>query len=421
MVKLYDSFRTALNGLRANRGRSALATLGVVIGIAAVIAVVSIGEGAQNLILGQIATLGSNNIFIEPGSWSGRMEGGSMMQSMMEEAEIRTLKYEDALAIAKLPSVEMAAPFVLGTSRAIYQNDSKKITFMGSTAEASGITNTDVILGQNITEQDVKARATVAVLGYKTKEDLFGEEDPIGKTIRIQKINFKVIGVLEERGAQVFMNLDENIYLPITTVQKLLLGVDHVRWIIVKAKDEESIDQAVSDIRLLLRERHNIYNPEGDPTKDDFKVMSQKETADILKDITSIFTLLLSSIAAISLVVGGIGIMNIMLVSVTERTREIGLRKAVGATKKDILAQFLFEAVFLTLSGGILGIGLGAVFSLIGSIIFSQVLGAPLGFTLSLNAIAWGVGVSAAIGILFGIYPARQASIKNPIEALRYE
>ncbi len=420
-MKLSESFFTALDGVRANKSRSALTILGIVIGIAAVIGVISIAQGAESLILGQIASLGSNNIFVEPGAWSERMESGQMMQSMMEESEIKTLKYEDAAALEKIQTIEMAAPFVMGVDRIVYETESKKVTFLGTTPEASEITNINFILGRGLTDEDVKSMAKVAVLGYKTKQDLFGEENPLGKTVRIKKTNFKVIGVAEELGPQAFMDLDESLYLPIITCQKLLLGQDHITWIIAKAKSEKVIDEAVDDIRLVLRERHNIYNPEGDPAKDDFKVMSQKETAKILGNITGIFTILLSSIAGISLLVGGIGIMNIMLVSVTERTREVGLRKAVGAKKKDILAQFLLEAVFLTVLGGLLGILFGALISFAGSLAFGYFFEASWGFILPLRAVALGVGVSAAIGLIFGIYPARKAAQLNPIDALRYE
>lgn len=420
-MKPIDYLKTAVIGLKANKVRSALTVLGIIIGIAAVIAMMSIGQGAQSLIIDQIMSLGSNNIFIEPGPWSERMESGQMMQTMMEEFEIKTLKYEDALAIQEIPNIKMAAPFVMGVTRVIFEGQSKKISFWGTTPEAAEVTDTKAAFGRHILDQDVKSMAKVAVLGYKLKQDLFGENDPIGKIIRIQKINFRVIGITEEKGAQMIMNVDDGLYLPITTAQKLLLGQDYIRMIIAEAQTEKSIDEAIYEIRLLLRERHNIYNPENDLSKDDFKVMSQKDTAAMLSSVTNIFTILLSSIAAISLVVGGIGIMNIMLVSVTERTREIGLRKAVGASEKDILTQFLWEAIILTLTGGILGIILGALLSWGASMAFNHFLNASWGFSLPLYSIILGVGVSASIGLVFGIYPARKASQLSPIDALRYE
>jgi len=420
-MKWSESFFTAIDGLKANKSRSALTILGIVIGIAAVIAMMAIGKGAQGLILSQIATLGSNNIFIEPGPWSKNMERGTLMQSMVEEMEIKTLKYEDALAIEKIQNVDKVAPLVIGVDRVIAETESKKVTYLGTTPQMIEISDLRCYLGRCIEDYDVKSNARVAVLGYKLKKDLFGDENPVGKKVRIKKTTFKIIGVAEEKGVQSFLNMDELVHMPITTAQEFLTGADYIRWIAVKVKDENLIDQTIEDIRLLLRERHKIYNPSGDLTKDDFKVVSQKETADVLGQITSIFTVLLSCIAAISLVVGGIGIMNIMLVSVTERTREVGLRKAVGARKKDILLQFLFEAVLLTLIGGVLGIVLGAFISWVTSFVFGQLLNTSWGFLLPLNAVLLGVGVSVAIGLIFGMYPAQKAAKLNPIEALRYE
>jgi len=420
-MKWSESFFTAIDGLKANKSRSALTILGIVIGIAAVIAMMAIGKGAQGLILSQIATLGSNNIFIETGAWLKDIERGTLKESKVEEIEIKTLKYEDALAIEKIQNVDKVAPLVIGVDRVIAETESKKVTYLGTTPQMIEISDLRCYLGRCIEDYDVKSNARVAVLGYKLKKDLFGDENPVGKKVRIKKTTFKIIGVAEEKGVQSFLNMDELVHMPITTAQEFLTGADYIRWIAVKVKDENLIDQTIEDIRLLLRERHNIYNPSGDLTKDDFKVVSQKETADVLGQITSIFTVLLSCIAAISLVVGGIGIMNIMLVSVTERTREVGLRKAVGARKKDILLQFLFEAVLLTLIGGVLGIVLGAFISWVTSFVFGQLLNTSWGFLLPLNAVLLGVGVSVAIGLIFGMYPAQKAAKLNPIEALRYE
>ena len=420
-MKLTDTFRTALIGLKTNKTRSALTMLGIVIGIAAVITMTSVGSGAQNLILSRVASMGSNNIFVEPGPWSKRLEKGSMVQTMMEEADIKTLKYEDALAIGKHPLIEMAAPFTMGIGRVVYLDIDKKVSYLGITPEAQKINENDVVLGRDIDEDDVKSLSKVVVLGFTLKEDLFGDRDPIGKIIRIQKTNFRVIGIMEEQGMQMFQNMDSYAFIPITTAQKFLLGTDHIRWIIAKAGDESRVDEAVSDLRLLLRERHNIYNPSGDLAKDDFKIMTQKETADILTSVTGVFTVFLSSVAGIALVVGGIGIMNIMLVSVNERTREIGLRKAVGARKQDILNQFLMEAVTLTFLGGVFGIIFGFVFSYLGGIILGNMLNLKWSTPLSLDSVLLSVGVAVITGLVFGIYPARKAAELSPIEALRYE
>lgn len=411
--------KTAVVGLKTNKARSFLTMLGVIIGIASVVAMMSLGAGAQNLIVGQIMSIGSNTIFIEPGSFDPKEQ--SMMQAQVEQMEIKTLKVSDAEAIEELSTIEKAAPAVMGTGRVLHENIDKKITFLGTTPASFEIEGTGVILGREMQESDVRAQARVALLGHQISEDLFGEDNPIGQKIRIKKTNFIVIGVLEETGDQMFFNLNDIIYIPVTTAQSFLTGGDHVNQIIAKAKSEKDIDESVRNIRLLLRERHDIYNPEGNLTKDDFRVMSQVEAANMLEQVTSIFTLFLSSVAAIALIVGGIGIMNIMLVSVTERTREIGLRKAVGAKKKDILWQFLSEAVLLTVIGGIIGVILGIVLSFLGGIALGRMLGTDWGFFISVKAIGLGFGVSSMIGLVFGIYPARKAARLSPIEALRYE
>ncbi len=419
-MRFKDYIQTAINSLKANKIRSVLTMLGIIIGITSVVTIVSLGSGAQNLIVGQIMSMGSNTIFVEPGSFDTEQKS-SMMQTMAEEMTIKTLKYKDAEEIKKHPDIDACAPFVFGVARMVYKNTNKKITFMGTTPDAREIDVAYPILGRGITESDVKSMARVVDLGYNVSKELFGDENPIGKTVRIKNVNFKVIGVTEEQGTQMFMNLDDVVYIPLTTAQKLLLGHDHLNWIVIRVINENKIDDAVEDVRFILREKHNIYNPENDLGKDDFKVMSQKETADMLTAITNIFTIFLSAVAAIALLVGGIGIMNIMLVSVNERTKEIGLRKAVGAKRKDILYQFLTEAILLTLLGGIIGIILGVIFSYIGGVIIEQLLGTEWVFMISVKAIALAFTVSAIIGIIFGIFPAKKAADLNPIEALRYE
>ncbi len=418
-MKLLYTLKTAIVGLKTNKVRSFLTMLGVIIGIAAVVSTMSLGEGAENLIVGQIMSMGSNNIFIEPGSFDPKEQ--SMMQSMAETMEIKTMKLGDAEAIEKLPTIKETAPMVMGTGRVLHKDIDKKVTFIGTTPAALKIDKTKTILGREMTELDVRSNTRVALLGYQISKDLFGGENPVGEKIRIQKTNFRVIGVLEEVGNQMFFSFDDIVYVPITTAQSFLLGGDHINQIIAQAENEEVLEEAVENIKVLLRERHNIYNPEGDPAKDDFKVMSQKEAADMLKMVTGIFTLFLSSVAAIALVVGGIGIMNIMLVSVTERTKEIGLRKAVGAKRKDILLQFLMEAITLTLVGGIIGIISGVLLSFVGGLVLGRMLGSGWGFFISWKAIILGFGVASIVGLVFGIYPAKKASKLSPIEALRYE
>jgi len=420
-MKISDSIKISFRAVAANKLRSGLTALGVIIGIASVIIMIALGEGAQNLIIGQIASMGSTTIFIEPGAFDPK-KGGDIMQSAMEEMSLKTLTYDDALALEKDPLVEAVSAIVFGVDRIVYKNIDKKVSFMGGMPASREILDIHTIKGRDITNDDLKSNAKVAVLGYKLAQDLFGEENPIGETIRIKKTNFKVIGVLEEQGTQMFMNLDENIFIPLTTAQRMLLGTNSVNWILAKARSEEAVDETVESIRLVLRERHHLYNPEGDLSKDDFKVMSQKETARMVSTVTSVLTLFLALVAAIALLVGGIGIMNIMFVSVTERTREIGLRKAVGAKSKDILEQFLIEAVILTVLGGFLGIVSGIFLSFIGVLALQKIGGLEdWRFFVPYQTVVLAFGICVAVGLIFGIYPARKASRLDPIQALRYE
>lgn len=418
-MRLFYSLKTAIIGLKTNKGRSFLTMLGIIIGIMAVVAMMSLGAGAENLIIGEIMSMGSNNIFIEPGSFDPKKT--SMMEAMVEEMEVKTLKVSDAEAIAKLPLIDQTAPITIGTGRILYRDADKKITFLGTTPSALNVYDLQIFSGRAMTEGEVRSNARVVILGHQVKEDLFGDEDAIGKNIRIQRTNFQIIGVLEEKGRQMFFSLDEYIFLPVTSAQAFLTGTDHVNNIAATAINEKVIEEAIEDIRLLLRDRHNIYNPEGDLSKDDFRVVSQVEAANMMESITGIFTLFLSGVAAIALIVGGIGIMNIMMVSVVERTKEIGLRKAVGAKNKDILLQFLLEAVVLTIIGGILGVIIGVVFSFFGGIVLGKYIGMDWGFFVSLKAIILGFTVAGITGLVFGIYPARKAAKLDPIEALRYE
>ena len=418
-MKISNSLKIAATVLKRNKVRSFLTMLGIIIGITAIVTIMSLGAGAQNLIVGQIMAMGSNNIFIEPGSFDPKKS--SMIEAMAEQMEIKTLKVSDAEAIEKIPNVKMVAPIVMGVNRIVYKDIDRKNTFLGVTPAIQKIQDNEILLGRDFNDDDIKSQARVVLLGYKVSQDLFGEEYPINKTIRIGNANFKTIGVLEELGSQMFLNLDEYVYVPITTAQKLLLGTNHVNNIIVRAESEEAIDEIVEEIRLLLRQRHNIYNPEGDLTKDDFRIMSQVEATEMMTSIMGIFTLFLSSVAAIALVVGGIGIMNIMLVSVTERTREIGLRKAVGAREKDILRQFLLEDIVLTFVGGLIGIILGVMFSFLGGIALGKMLATQWGFFISFKAIILGIIVASVTGLVFGIYPARKAAKLSPIDALRFE
>jgi len=416
-MKLSNSFFTALTGLKANKGRSALSILGIVIGVGAVIGVMSVGQGAQNLVLEQIQGLGSNLIIIMPG---GSEQEERMPSMSLGGLTVKTLTKEDAEALSQnsnAPFIEEVMVIVTGQAMVTYAGEEKNTNFTGATANLPRVNNTYPVEGRFFTEYEEKGMAKVAVLGPKVREKLFGESDAVGQKIKINRRSFEVIGVMEEKGSRGMEDPDNQVYIPFSIAQKQILGINHLNAIYVQAQSEELIDQTVSDIETTLRIRHNIPNPD----KDDFTIYTQKEFAQIVGTVTGILTILLSCIAAISLLVGGIGIMNIMLVSVTERTREIGLRKAVGARKKDILTQFLLEAVLLTLLGGIFGILLGALLSFGASLAFGYFFESSWGFILPFQAVALGVGVSVAIGLIFGIYPARKAAQLSPIDALRYE
>jgi putative ABC transport system permease protein len=373
----------------------------------------SVGQGAQNLILGQVQGLGSRTIAVIP----GREPKGP---TDIAQTLTTTLKEKDLAALLRkenAPTIHEIMPVVFSSGTASYEAETFSITILGVSEKAFQIFNLDVAEGITFTEEDIKSQADGIVIGSKVRTELFGASDAVGQKIKIKGKNFRVIGVLPQKGQVSFFNFDEIALIPYTTTQQYILGIRYFNRFIVEADSDENIAQTVSDIKRTLRETHEI----SDPTKDDFFVQTSSDIANTLGTITSVLTLLLTSIAAISLVVGGIGIMNIMLVSVTERTREIGLRKAIGATGKNILTQFLLEAVILTAVGGIIGIILGAGLSFAISIILSNVLGLSWKFVFPFSAAVIGLSVSAIIGLIFGIYPARQASLKSPIEALRYE
>lgn len=279
------------------------------------------------------------------------------------------------------------------------------------------IYNIEVDEGRSIDEDDIKSRADVVVIGSKIKEDLFESSEAIGEKIKIKNRNFKVIGTLAKKGQVSLVNFDDVAFIPWSTAQQYIFGIKHFQHILVEAESEEFVDKTAQDIKITLRNSHNITDPE----KDDFSVGTQTEAIEQVGTIMNVLTMFLTAVAAISLIVGGVGIMNIMLVSVTERTHEIGLRKAIGATEKDILFQFLLEAIVLTIIGGIIGITIGAFFSFVTAFILSTVANLAWPFNFPISAALLGLGVSAVIGLIFGIYPARKAALKNPIEALRYE
>lgn len=393
--------------LKLNKIRTGLAMLGVIIGIGSVIALVSLGQASQKAITDQIQSLGSNLLTISPGfQTSGGVRGSGSMQ---------TLTYDDAKAIMESPEItviDKVSAEYSSRGQVVAGKNNTNTSVTGILPDYAEIRSLQLQSGSFITDRHINSLAKVAILGPSTVADLFGENSiPVGQTIRINGQVFSVVGVTVAKGGSGFNNPDDLILIPLTTAQKLLFGVSYVSSISVSAVNEESMAQAEEEITRLLLRRHKINNAESA----DFRISSQEDILSTVSSVTTTFTTLLSGIAAISLVVGGIGIMNIMLVTVTERTREIGLRKALGAKRKFIIAQFLTEAVMITFIGGVIG----AIIGISISYLFSKTMNLP--FVVSLESILVAFAVSAGVGILFGWYPARKASLLQPIEALRYE
>ncbi len=410
-MKGWAAVRVALAALRVNKLRTALTMLGIVIGVAAVIAMVSVGTGAQGRIAEQIRSMGSNLIIVYPGaSTSGGIRWGLGSQ--------QTLTEEDARAIAlEVPAVDVAAPSVRGAAQTVFGNLNWSTVIQGVTPEYLDAREWGVAAGKMFNPEDVDAATKVAVLGDTVWHSLFGDADPVGQTIRIKNVPFTVVGVLDPKGQSAFgQDQDDLILIPLSTAKKKVLGSTRsnpraVGSVTVRVRDADLMAEAEEQIRALLRQRHRLQLGQDD----DFQVRVLADMFAAQEESARVMTTLLAAIASVSLLVGGIGIMNIMLVSVRERTREIGLRMAVGARGRDILAQFLIEAVTLSAVGGLIGVALGIVVSIvIGSIAEWSVDIAP-------EAVALAFAFAGAVGVFFGFYPAQKASRLDPIDALRYE
>jgi putative ABC transport system permease protein len=401
--------RVAFRALARNKMRSFLTALGIIIGVGAVIAMVSIGEGAKRGIESRFAAMGTNLLFVSPGSQNARGVHGGW-------GSVQTLKEEDAAAIEQeCPAVMYVSPSVNARAQTVYGNKNWNTSISGTGARYPEVRNWDVEFGAYFDDNMVKSAAKVCVLGADVKTNLFEDEDPVGKVIRVKKIPFKVLGVLKKRGESGgFGSRDDMIAIPYTTAMRRLQGIDYIQSVDVRAVSAAQMAEAQAQIEELLRVRHRI----APGAEDDFTVRNMSEIAESAAEATQMMTVLLGSIAGISLLVGGIGIMNIMLVSVTERIREIGLRMAVGAREKDILLQFLTEAIVLSMMGGLIGIGFGVGAS---KLVKKIKMFASFNTVVSIESVLMAFLFAATIGIFFGFYPARKASRLDPIEALRYE
>jgi putative ABC transport system permease protein len=396
--------------------RSLLTMLGIVIGISSVIILMSIGASAQDYILSQVQGLGSNLIIVIPGgSNNGKFSSPAAAQGII----VTSLVQQDVDALSRDPSVAAVTEEARGQGTASFGDNSEVITFDGVPANFFTVRNFVVQNGYPFTDADVQSYNHVAVIGSALATTLFGAgSDPVGQYIQVKNIQFQVVGVLAEKGTGAFgIDQDDLVLVPITVGQKQMLGTNYFTDVMVEANATYNISFAQARVETILEQDHNIT----DPNKDDFTIETQQDVLSLLGNITNILTLFLAAIASISLVVGGIGIMNIMLVSVIERTKEIGLRKSVGATNNDILQQFLVESVMLTFIGGVIGIAIGGLVVGAAWLVITKIAGVAWTFEFPLSAILLAVAVSSVTGIAFGIYPARQAARKSPIEALRYE
>jgi len=429
-MTIFSTIQISMRAMRANKVRTGLTVLGMVIGIASVIIVYSAGEGINNLIVGEIESFGGTDLFETeikvPSSKSGSASETQSAAALVQGVMPTTLNLEDYEDLLKLPNVKNGYAGIIDQEIVSYSNEAKRVMVLGQTSSYIEIDKSEIDYGRFWTEAEDKSLSQVAVLGSDIKEDLFGDSDPIGKYVKIRKSKFRVIGVLEERGSMMTFDFDNIVYLPVRTLQKKVMAISHVQYLMHQVIDESLINETAEEARYILRENHDLEHPEGpsqgifDTGKDDFRVATMIESMEIMETVTGAITLLLLAIVAISLVVGGVGILNIMYVVVTERTGEIGLRKAVGAKYGDIMSQFLVESVFITIIGGVVGIIIGVGISFLISFGASSA-GLNWKFVVPIESFIVALGFSSFFGIAFGLYPARKAARLDPIEALRKE
>jgi len=405
-MDILETFRVSFNSLRLNKMRSGLTMLGIIIGVGSVIAMISLGAGARTQVTKQIQSMGTNMVMLMPGKMSFRGPGHFGSTSAL------SLTLDDATYLKnRCNLIKEIAPQISGSVIVKYKSKTLNATVSGVPPAYFAIRELKPASGRLIYDKDNEGYRNVCVLGNNIKKDLFADLDPVDMVIKLKNVNYRVIGVLETKGEASMGGQDDNVFIPLSTAQLRMFGTDKVRMITMEITSSKDIDNAIKEIEKLMRIKHKISNPEDD----DFTVRSQKEMQQLMENVTGTLTLLLGGIAAISLLVGGIGIMNIMLVTVTERTREIGVRKAIGAKRKDILVQFLIESITLSIVGGMVGILLGVG----GSVAISKI--AKWTTTVTPISIFISFFFSIAVGLFFGIYPANKASKLNPIEALRYE
>ena len=404
---LQDTIRTAFRAIKTNASRSLLTMLGIIIGVGSVVVMTSIGASVEGLILGQVSTLGAKSMIVFPGTDEGPNN----------RTGFDSLTLEDIDALKRLTTVDTVAPVIMVDGIVSYGREEDKPQVIGVTPEFFQNQSISIGVGRLLDDNDEEGAKFVANLGVDTAINLFGSQNPIGKRFKVADRTFTVVGVMDAIGTQFFQNADARVYVPFSAA-RIMTNQNYVSYATMTATAD--LDLASEDMELLLRQRHRIDNPEDDPDKDDFVVRTAAQANDILGSVSLGLTLFMTAIASISLIVGGIGIMNIMLVAVTERTREIGLRKAVGARRQDVLRQFLIEAVLLTVIGGIIGLVGGIALAFLISIVAKNFL-AAYAFTVSVSSALVALLVAAVTGLIFGIYPARKAAGLNPIEALRYE
>lgn len=403
---------TAVRGLSTNFTRSALTILGIVIGVAAIIIVMALGQGAQDLILDEVSGLGPETVILRPGKDSSDITTALFTRSITKQ-DIELIKRKE-----NVPNLASVAPSVMVPDPIVYRGEKfKALVFGGSADFIVDILDLTLQSGELFTEEDIDQNARVALIGNTIKDDIFGNGEAVGKQLQIKDRNYKIIGVFADTPDVGPLTINDMVIIPYTTAQAYITGTDYYQEVMLRADAFENVDKMAFDIEMTMRDAHDI----GFDEDDDFHVQTQEDIIERIETVVNVFTAFLIAVVAISLVVGGIGIMNIMLVSVSERTKEIGLRKALGARGKDILRQFLTEAIILTSIGGVIGIIVGAFIAFGASIALAQTVAENWTFTFPVFGALLGVSVSAGVGLLFGIYPATQASKKSPIEALRYE